>query len=269
MHHRAEVDGSLGSKQQRQRQQRRRRPQQRRRRQRLAPLPLPLLPLLALALLLLAPPAARAFRYRPDGWVTGDVWQYGDGSAFVFPELSDGPYGVPELQRRPDFAVALSGGGYRATTLALGWLRALHALGAMEKARYLSSNSGGSWINGAYSYSQVPPSQFFGRYLPPESLTLSAAKSANAPGSYGAAIASGTIVGQTVLGGIIDVVSRPNEAAVGAWSNAVGRAFLKPFGVSGHDAVPTMAGTRGGVGEAIAARYPEIPFVTACATKDK
>lgn len=49
----------------------------------------------------------------------------------------------------------VSGGGYRATTLALGWVRALHQLGAMSKARYLSSNSGGSWFNGAYSYTQV------------------------------------------------------------------------------------------------------------------
>jgi hypothetical protein len=49
----------------------------------------------------------------------------------------------------------VSGGGYRATTLALGWVRALHALGVMDAARYLSSNSGGSWFNGAYSYSQV------------------------------------------------------------------------------------------------------------------
>ena len=49
----------------------------------------------------------------------------------------------------------VSGGGYRATTLALGWLRALHELGALDKARYISSNSGGSWINGAYSYTQV------------------------------------------------------------------------------------------------------------------
>lgn len=49
----------------------------------------------------------------------------------------------------------LSGGGYRATTLALGWVRALHSIGAMRRARYLASNSGGSWLNGAYSFTQV------------------------------------------------------------------------------------------------------------------
>jgi len=49
----------------------------------------------------------------------------------------------------------VSGGGHRATTLALGWVRALHSLGALNAARYLASNSGGSWFNAAYSYSQV------------------------------------------------------------------------------------------------------------------
>ena len=56
---------------------------------------------------------------------------------------------------RPPPRAQLSGGGYRATTLALGWVRALHAMGAMGAARYLASNSGGSWFNGAYSYTQA------------------------------------------------------------------------------------------------------------------
>jgi hypothetical protein len=48
-------------------------------------------------------------------------------------------------------------GGYRAATLALGYVRALHLLGLNSQARYLASNSGGSWFNAAYSYQQVMP----------------------------------------------------------------------------------------------------------------
>jgi hypothetical protein len=46
-------------------------------------------------------------------------------------------------------------GGYRAATLALGYVRALHLLGLTSQARYLASNSGGSWFNAAFSYQQV------------------------------------------------------------------------------------------------------------------
>jgi hypothetical protein len=46
-------------------------------------------------------------------------------------------------------------GGYRAATLALGYVRAMHLLGLTAQSRYLASNSGGSWFNAAFSYQQV------------------------------------------------------------------------------------------------------------------
>jgi len=65
---------------------------------------------------------------------------------FVFPELRpEAEGGVKSLQDKKDFAICLSGGGFRATTLALGWVRALHNAGLLQQARYLSSNSGSSW----------------------------------------------------------------------------------------------------------------------------
>jgi hypothetical protein len=49
----------------------------------------------------------------------------------------------------------------------------------------------------------------------------------------------------------------------------VGKAFLTPFGVGNQASSVTALGTRGGVGQAIASRIPQIPFLTACATPDK
>ena len=43
--------------------------------------------------------------------------------------------GVRALQARPDFAIALSGGGYRASTLSLGWVRALYQQVRAVRAR--------------------------------------------------------------------------------------------------------------------------------------
>ncbi|WIA35178.1 hypothetical protein OEZ86_003644 [Tetradesmus obliquus] len=62
---------------------------------------------------------------------------------------------MPLLQRKPNLGICVSGGGMRATTLALGWVRALWQMGVLQQARYIASNSGGSWFNGAMSYTQV------------------------------------------------------------------------------------------------------------------
>lgn len=44
----------------------------------------------------------------------------------VYPEVSDGAYGIPHIQAKPSLGVSMSGGGFRATTCASGWLRGLH-----------------------------------------------------------------------------------------------------------------------------------------------
>jgi hypothetical protein len=54
----------------------------------------------------------------------------------------------PQIIQKPDFGIAISGGGLRAAALGLGWLRALNEAGdgLLTKARYISVNSGGSWV---------------------------------------------------------------------------------------------------------------------------
>jgi len=174
---------------------------------------------------------------------------------------------MPDLIKKPDFGIAISGGGYRATTLGYGWLRALHELGYLKKARYLSSNSGGSWLNGAYSYTQVPLSQFFQEYIPPESLTLDAATSLKM-GSYGSAIEKATILADFLSSGVVEAVD-PDESRVRGWSDAVSEVFLEPYGVGNQGSSVTALGTRGRVHERIAATYPGLTFATATATPDR
>lgn len=199
--------------------------------------------------------------------MTGAIWPLKEG--FVYPELSAGPYGMPELQKRPSFAIALSGGGYRATSLALGWVRALHELGYMQQARYLSTNSGGSWFNGAYSYTQVPSQVFLGHYLPPSKLDLGALAAGNGPGSYGRAIQRASIVGKALGNAFANVLTADTDTKVGAWSVAVAEDFLAPFGVGNKESSVTALGTRAGVGQVLAKQHPDLPFMTACATPDK
>jgi len=172
--------------------------------------------------------------------VETQMW-FGVGEpGFVFPELrTDADDRVLALQRKPDFAVCLSGGGFRATTCALGWVRALHAMGILDRARYLCSNSGGSWFNTCFSYqSSVSPEHFLGPYVPPEELDVDAP---HEDLSYGGVVANASIIGQLVqnlLSGAVtfDWWTEHISVKLRAWSNAVGNAFLKTHGLDDADA---------------------------------
>jgi hypothetical protein len=74
--------------------------------------------------------------YHPKVDWNGQVWTPG-----VYPCKS-----FPQIAAKADFGIAVSGGGLRAAALGLGWLRGLNSDGLVTHARYISVNSGGSWI---------------------------------------------------------------------------------------------------------------------------
>jgi len=107
------------------------------------------------------------------------VWTGVGTTGFVFPELrdSDEEGGFKPLKVKENFGICLSGGGMRATTLALGWVRILHKQRILQQARYMSSNSGGSFFNATFSYQQkYTPDIFLGEYIEPKSLTQQVVK---------------------------------------------------------------------------------------------
>src|SRR5262245_34416468 len=55
-------------------------------------------------------------------------------------------------ERGPLFGLAISGGGIRSASFALGLLQALYGFGAFDKFHYLSTVSGGGYIGGALTY---------------------------------------------------------------------------------------------------------------------
>jgi hypothetical protein len=54
--------------------------------------------------------------------------------------------GFPHIMSKQSFGIAMSGGGTRAASLGVGWLQALSDSNLLAKARYMSVNSGGSWV---------------------------------------------------------------------------------------------------------------------------
>lgn len=93
--------------------------------------------------------------YKPSAPLLVNAFAGGNESWFQFPEAARGSnYSMPSITSRPRLAIAVSGGGMRAATVGLGMLRGLHSLGVTDGARYVSSNSGGSWLNAAFSFQQ-------------------------------------------------------------------------------------------------------------------
>jgi len=75
------------------------------------------------------------------------VWSIPFNSSYVYPEMRpDLPVGKL-LRSRPNLGICMSGGGMRAATCALGWYRALNHLNLLQKARFLSGNSGATWTS--------------------------------------------------------------------------------------------------------------------------
>jgi hypothetical protein len=78
--------------------------------------------------------------FEPSGPAKVHVWSRTDKPDFVYPEQSEsGPWGIPSLLKKPNFGVAISGGGFRATTLGYGWVRALHEV---RGSQYLNDEPG-------------------------------------------------------------------------------------------------------------------------------
>lgn len=116
------------------------------------------------------------------------------------------PLGTQEpikLKKIPLQQLVDPAGGYRAATLALGYVRALNMLNLTQQARYLSSNSGGSWFTAAYSYQQLlPVNEFLGPYLPPQELGISALQQVKkgAHGAFATTISTSSIISTGVTG---------------------------------------------------------------------
>lgn len=166
------------------------------------------------------------------------IWIDTQDPAFVHPELRPGA--VPGLLDKPDFGICISGGGMRAMTLAHGWLRGLHLLGYLRQARYLSSNSGGSWLNGPLSYQhKISVDQFFGNYIPPQDCTVHALKSFQ-ENSHFKVIGHGGFVKEGVQNIFESAITNDDRDF---WSRTVGSCFFRAYGMDHDNELPRVVGS--------------------------
>jgi hypothetical protein len=154
------------------------------------------------------------------------TWIVAAESDIAPPEIADDELAVPGLSERASFGIAFSGGGTRSASASLGQLRALHQLGWLQRARYVSSNSGGSWATVPYTWlpSNISDEQFLGAYIAPDKLSDDNLRPSVVDKlSFSTAIHNAGTVDELLEMG------RGDEA----YSDIVGSIFLEPFGL--HD----------------------------------
>jgi len=152
------------------------------------------------------------------------TWDIEAGSGAAPPELADDTLAVPWLRDRPSFGIAFSGGGTRSAAASLGELRALHDLGWLSRARYISANSGGSWVTVPYTFLplSIDEERFLGEYVPPGKLDNDSLRPPETdPLAFGTAIHNAATIGDILE------LGRGDEA----YSDIVASIFLQPFGL--------------------------------------
>ena len=169
-------------------------------------------------------------------------------SSADYPERS-----LPELMAKPNVGLCLSGGGTRATCAAMGYMRGLLELGLLERFRYISAVSGGSWALLPYSYYSSGASsdaELLGDILEPQQLDRATLR-AELPSSY-----LGHCAAQSFRDNLFDTIR--SEGPGLAWVRAAGETFLQPWGLAGPGAARSFSWS-GATRDAIVARNAELP----------
>lgn len=129
--------------------------------------------------------------------------------------------------------ICLSGGGSRAYTAAMGSLRALHDMGVLGKAKYLSGVSGGGWATSVYTYVQSSEDElsdeaFLGTLWEPEDTTFANLSVLDEHSvRYSPTRPFDTIFAEEAAYAVVN----PFEGLDEVWERAVHRTFLEPHGI--------------------------------------
>jgi hypothetical protein len=118
------------------------------------------------------------------------------GDGFQFPESQN-----PDLQAKANVGIAFSGGGTRSASLSIGQMRSLCKAGLYDKARYVGSNSGGTWATLPFTYLPEGFTDFdyLGQSYTPQDMTVDVATSSAGIGIAGESIIASEIAVQSLI----------------------------------------------------------------------
>jgi hypothetical protein len=168
------------------------------------------------------------------------VWTGLEHPDFLYPELSGD---CPELVQKLNYGIALSGGGCRALTYAIGTLRGLHLLNLLHNARYVSTNSGSSWLSGpaAHLHEDTNLADFLGQYIPPDQCTMKKLKEVDER-SHAFFLSEGSNLDTLFKELRESLLHRDGDDPRDFWSQAIGNIFFKKYHLNQYDCLPVLAG---------------------------
>lgn len=157
-----------------------------------------------------------------------------------WPELDLGA-----IASRPNAGIAFSGGGSRSYTASVSYMAALRELGVMDKFRYMTGISGGSWATTAYAYARheyccakdcMQTCDAVAKAGRPFNLTWALSPPLGQPGSLTAARLREMPAGSFLEGGTRDIYSTVAKKVLevqgdSIWYESVEAMYLTPVGI--------------------------------------
>jgi hypothetical protein len=171
-----------------------------------------------------------------------------EASALVWPSIVDAEAvklsfpeqcAYPKLGDPQKLGIAFSGGGSRAYSCSMGMSRALTRSSLLDGADYVSTNSGGGWFYGTYTFARgtrgLSADTLLGQSRAPQDITLANLSSDNNYYEY---------MGQRVtnipnINIVIESIASRGQSIHDAWPKIIGLTFLEPYGIDKN--VPVAA----------------------------
>jgi len=139
-------------------------------------------------------------------------------SGFSFPEER-----ISELDEKKNVGICFSGGGTRSASLTMGQLRGLQQIGVLDKVKYLSAVSGGSWGSVPFLFldESITDEHFLGMYADPGDITENML-------SYAPKYSLTNAISNSKL---FDDLIKNIFAGDERYANIIAEIFLKPFNI--------------------------------------
>eukprot|EP00056_Hartaetosiga_gracilis_P020564 m.20202 g.20202 ORF g.20202 m.20202 type:complete len:571 (+) comp8552_c0_seq2:82-1794(+) len=155
--------------------------------------------------------------------ITYRAWKPNSQLSYNFPERE-----LEGVMARPNAAIAFTGGGVRSYLASLGYLAGFQKLGLLDKVRYVSGVSGGSWALMTYGYSSLSQGDdetLLGPVLNPEDITMDKLKAIDPQ------CLRGMPVNKNFEAILAENLLDPFVKGEDVWFNGVNDVFGKPSGV--------------------------------------
>lgn len=165
------------------------------------------------------------------------MWLNIDNDEFIHPENFENT-----IENKEDIGLALPGGGMRACSTSLGFLRGLHKLNILNRIKYISSVSGSSWVVGPMSYMDEKIfnlDDFFGEYVPPNDLTIEKLSKID-DNNFSSLLPNNNFYIDGIENFIFDKFESDKYNGKNFWSDTIRSAFFTKYKLDNYNSVPKM-----------------------------